>query len=210
MNPIRSWRRAVLAVVLAGWAVPASADQTRVQPGPLVPTPVPSSLVIAPDVKITTVNDTTGVLAGGYVGKLVDDRVLLGAGAYWLADPRDEARLFYAGLLVGGRVFSLGRLGIDARGLVGVGEGTVYGAVAFDERPGRGVRHPPRVGGGPIRFGLKDDFFVAEPELRATVAVTDTISVNVGVGYRATSAHEALGDRLNGTTGTVGIQFRAW
>jgi peroxiredoxin len=45
--------------------------------------------------KVTPVDGTTSTLVGVYGGKLIEDRALVGGALYWLADPRDEARLTY-------------------------------------------------------------------------------------------------------------------
>src|SRR5262249_6434428 len=96
------------------------------QNGPLVLTPISSAIVFSPDAKITTVNGDTAVLAGGYVGKLIEKTALVGVGAYVLADSRDDARMAYGGLLFGGRLLGGDRLNLSARGLVGLGQATLF------------------------------------------------------------------------------------
>jgi hypothetical protein len=166
--------------------------------------PVQSSIVLAPDFKVTTVDGKTAVLAGGYVGKLTEKIVFAGLGAYWLADPRDDARMFYGGLMLGARLFGTDRLNLSARGLLGVGQGTVYDTVSFADS-----RHSSHVGhqDGLFRIAFRQNFLVAEPEIRFSYEVVDGMSLNVGAGYRATSADGRMDDRLRGATGTVGVQF---
>jgi len=192
-------------MLITGAASAASAQSATNGPasaGPLVLTPIPSTIVFSPDARVTTVNDKTAVLAGGYAGKLIEHSVLVGAGAYWLADHRDDARLWYAGLLVGARVLGNDRLNVSARSLFGVGQGTVFDSVALPIRH-HGMTFQDRE----IRVGYRDDFLVIDPEVRLMLALNDALSVNLGAGYRATTAGGGLNELLRGATGSVGIQF---
>ena len=172
--------------------------------GPLVLAPVQSSIVLAPDFKVTTIDGQTAVLAGGYVGRVTEQIVFAGLGAYWLADPRDDARMFYGGLMLGVRLIGTDRLNVSARGLLGVGQGTLYDTVSFAD-----ARHPSHVGhqDGLFRVAYRQNFLVAEPEIRFSYEVVDGVSLNLGAGYRATSADGRMDDRLRGATGTIGVQF---
>ena len=53
----------------------------------------------------------------------------------------------------------------------------------------------------------RDDFLVAEPKVVFNIGLTDRIRVNLGAGYRATSARRGFEDAFNGATGTVGVEF---
>src|SRR5579871_3822565 len=90
----------------------AAAGQSQ---GPLVLTPISQAFVLAPDVKITKVNGQTSTLVGLYGGRSFEGRVFVGGGGYWLADPRQDARMFYAGLVVGGRIIGSDRLNVNAK-----------------------------------------------------------------------------------------------
>lgn len=83
--------------------------------GPLVLTPIPTTVVFSPDAKVTTVNHSTATLTGAYLGKLYDDQLFLGVGGYWLANPRTDARLFYVGFIGGWRLYGGPRLKLSAR-----------------------------------------------------------------------------------------------
>lgn len=206
MSHPRTFASIVVLMLITGAAAAASAQSTTSGPasaGPLVLTPIPSSIVFSPDAKLTTANDKAVVLAGGYVGKLIEHSLLVGAGAYWLADHRDDARLWYAGLLVGARVLGSDRLNLSARSLFGVGQGTVFDTLSLQPLRHHGSTFPGR----DVRIGYRDDFLVVDPELRLMLALTDALSVNVGAGYRATTAADGLNERLRGATGSVGIQF---
>jgi hypothetical protein len=196
----------LLVTLLVTGAAIASAQSSPSGPasaGPLVLSPIPTALVFSPDAKVTTINNATAVLAGGYAGKLIENQVLVGGGAYWLADHRDAARLWYAGLLIGARIAGNDRFNISARSLLGIGEGTVFDEVHIQEM----YSHHAFRSGRDVRFGRRDHFLVADPELRLLLALTDALSVTVGGGYRATTAYDGLNEMLRGATASVGLQF---
>ena len=131
--------------------------------GPLVLTPIPTTVVFSPDAKVTTVNHSTATLTGAYLGKLYDDQLFLGVGGYWLANPRTDARLFYVGFIGGWRLYGGPRLKLSARALAGVGAGTAFVTFTADQG-GRGPHASPQL----IinrRVGLSDNFLVIEPEV---------------------------------------------
>lgn len=194
-----------LALATALGAVPAAAQSS----GPLVLQPIASSVIVAPDVKVTTVNDTTATLAGFYAGKQVEQRALVGAAVYWLADPRDSARLFYGGLIASSRLVGSDRLNVSGRILAGLGQGTAYRTYDIGDLVPQ-VRHGrPFVwdGTSQVRLGYRDRFAVLEPELRLNLRVTEAVSVTLGAGYRATSADRWLNDAFRGATGSFGVQI---
>lgn len=203
----RSRTLAPALLVLTG-ALVAAAPVAAQSTGPLTLQPISSTFVVAPEVKVTSINDKTGVLTGAYAGRLIENRVLLGGGVYWLAEPRDQARLFYVGFLSGARLLGGDRFNIMARALVGVGSGTAYDTVTVSGVPPRHFGRPfVWDGSGTFRVGYRDDFALFEPELRASLHLNDVLSVNLGAGYRVTSADGWLNDAFKGATGSVGVQF---
>ncbi len=54
---------------------------------------------------------------------------------------------------------------------------------------------------------VREDFFVFEPQISAVTKVTNHIAVDVAAGYRVIGMADALGDRLDGATGSLGLQF---
>ena len=58
-----------------------------------------------------------------------------------------------------------------------------------------------------VRFGVKDEFVVFEPQGTVGFSVTDHILINVGAGYRAVALTHALRDLVNGSTGSIGLEF---
>ena len=119
--------------------------------------------VVAPDFRLTDVDDELAAAVGVYGGYQLDRRLLIGAGAYWLEGDRTD--LSYFGPLIEWSTKTGGRFDVSMGALVGVGSATRYvlfGDVfdtAFDNRrdldasslPPRGGR---RFGRGPgPRFG---------------------------------------------------------
>ena len=92
------------------------------------------------------------------------------------------------------------------RGLVGFGTATLRTGVTLgrDFGPRDRVRSLP---GRTVRFLARDDFFVFEPQLNATVRVIPHVGVEVGGGYRVSGATDALENRLNGASGSVAVQL---
>lgn len=197
---------AVFFVLLVPMAAAAQTSQTP--PGPLVLERIHNPFVVAPDYKITDIDGDTGQLAGAYAGKLLADTLFVGGGFYWLVNGDHGEEMRYGGLVLGwsrpaGRAVRFG-----ARGLVGVGTATmgVDGQFATQPRGREPIRGFP---GQTVRFLARDDFFVFEPQVNATVQVIPHVGLEVGGGYRVTGATSVLEDRLNGVSGSLAVQL-AW
>jgi hypothetical protein len=54
---------------------------------------------------------------------------------------------------------------------------------------------------------VRDEFFVAEPELDARVRLTKNVWLTGGVGYRLVTADRRDDDRLRGATASVSLQI---
>ncbi len=184
---------------------------------------------MAPDFRFTEVDGDATAMAGAYGGYLLDRRLLIGAGAYWLES--DLTELSYFGPLVAWSTKTGGRFDLSVRALVGLGSATRYGNVgAFVDHDELGETHdrfdadlsalsfPGRFGRGPGRGfgrggrfggfgGYYDEFAVAEPHVSLLTRVTDWFGVNVGVGYRATGDDFNLGDSLSGASFSLGFRF---
>lgn len=183
----------------------AVAQTTPTQP-PLVLERIHNPFVVAPDYKITDIDGDTGQLAGAYAGKLLADTLFVGGGFYWLVNGEHGEEMRYGGLMLGwsmpaGRVVRFG-----ARGLVGFGTATlgVDGQFAAQPRGRFDVRGFP---GQNVRFLARDDFFVFEPQVNATVLVIPHVGLEFGAGYRVSGATGVLEDRLNGVSGSVAAQL---
>jgi hypothetical protein len=220
-----------LVALLAAPAVyaqnaPASAN------GPLVLERIHDGWVLAPDFKVTNLDNRTGELAGAYGGRLIDGTIFIGGAGYWLANDARDFKLGYGGVIVGWQSPEFGRIRFGGRGLVGAGRATL----GFDVTTLRGGADPAGnlpAGRGDIRFGVgdpraqlsaparapapvqtlrarvvgRDDFLVFEPQANVSARLTKTIGVSCGVGYRETAQADILRDRLDGPTANLAIQF---
>ncbi len=222
---------AMLFVASSAWAQnaqnpPAPAPTN----GPLVLERIHDPWVLAPDFKVTDLDDRTGELAGVYGGRLLDNTLLLGGAAYWLANDEHDFKITYGGLLVGWQSREFGRIRFGGRGLAGVGRATLGFDVAAVRAGATQAGAVIDARGGDIRFGVNDprttirtpiapvqtirprlvateDFFIVEPQANVSVRVTDGIGISCGAGYRQTANVDLLRDRLNGPSASLAIQF---
>jgi hypothetical protein len=202
-----------LALAVVAVLAPLAA-QAQTASGPLVLERIHNPFVVAPDYKITNLDGETGQLAGGYVGKILGDALFVGGAGYWLVNGSGGDELAYGGLVAGWSMPAGARLRFGGRGLVGFGSGELGTDVAVtrgvsDGR--RGGRSPVRItdpASRTVRFAVRDDFFVFEPQVDALARVTDHIGVHLAGGYRLTGATDALDDRVNGVTGSVALQLQ--
>ena len=132
-------------------------------------------VIIAPDYKIPDLNGTTGQLAGVYGGSVVDEVLFIGGAGYWLANGSRGEELGYGGVLVGWVAPRWSGIRFGARGLVGAGTATL----GRDLRVARPVRF-----GSPttttVRVLARDDFFVFEPQVDATVTAWAVVTASPG------------------------------
>lgn len=198
--------KALIAVLVMLFLPMVAAAQTT--QGPLVLERLHNPFVVAPDYKITDIDGDTGQLAGAYAGKLLGDILFVGGGFYWLVDGDRGEEMRYGGLVLGWSMPAGRAVRFGARGLVGFGTATlgVDGQLIGQPRGRFSTRGVP---GQTVRFLAHDDFFVFEPQVNATVQVIPHVGVEVGGGYRLSGATNALEDRLNGVSGSVGVQL-AW
>jgi hypothetical protein len=205
-------------------ARPAAAQQTQQAPPtapPLQIERIESGFVIAPDARFTEVNDRFATLAGVYGGWLTDRTLLVGGGAYWLANRDDDFKMQYYGGLVRWIIAGRRALGVSAGGFVGFGDATLgrtYGDL-FPSGNGQRIKDPMRFhairghGDGRVpltpdtRVRVNDDFVLAEPQLNGVWNITSWMRLDAGIGYRFIGAADVLGDELRGPSGSVAIQF---
>ena len=202
-------RRLVHLMLVVGAAIliaaPAWAQAPVQSQGPLTLLPLENRIIIAPDVKITDINGATGTMIGGYAGIEIDKRFFTGGAGYWLVNADDAAEMFYVGFLAGWQVLNTDRFHVGARGLLGVGEATVYYNTWFR------IPIDPRINMGYTtahgRAGVRTGIWVAEPELRAEVGLSQQIRLGLGLGYRFTGTDAWLGNHLDGVTGSISLQI---
>jgi hypothetical protein len=229
-------RTAIVALVVALAASSAFAQERQDPPavpqnsgapqqeGPLVLEPVRNPFVVAPEYSVTQVDGRTGQLAGAYVGKLLDEQLLIGGALYTLTNLGRATDLTYGGLLVGWMTAPAHRVRFGARSLVGFGEGEIpvtiqgYPGPLYYSPAGDPSRDVVRFGGGrlpqpvplpptSVTVRVRDSFAVLEPEGSISARVTSHIAVEFAAGYRVTGFSDALRDRLNGVTGALALQL---
>ena len=199
--------------------------------GPLVLERIHDGWIVAPDFKVTDVDDRTGELAGVYGGRLFDNTLLVGGAGYWLANEARDLKMAYGGVIVGWQSREFGRIRFGGRGLAGGGTATL----GFDVTQARsgdirfGVTAPPAPSGvegrrlqqpqaparvpvpqfqpRPGRILARDAFAVFEPQVNVSTRIVKAIGVSCGVGYRETVGAGILNDRLNGATANLAVQF---
>lgn len=207
---------AAMAMCLAAvmQAAPARAQNTpqgtttpvAVQ-GPIVIERLQSGWAIAPEVKVTQFDGGTHTLAGAYGGYVIDNQLLIGAGADWLTDPQHRRReLAYGGAFVQWRRGVDRLFGFSVQGLVGGGTATASGDVSvvhFDRTDTRKVT--------PIftteRLPFREDFFVAEPGANVLVRFSSHVRLHAGGGYRAVAGAHRLNDEIRGAVGSVALEI---
>jgi hypothetical protein len=208
---------AIAVLILPGGAFAQSTPTPPTQ-GPLVLERIESGFVVAPDYKVTELDGDLAHLAGGYAGWLLERTLFAGGGIYSVANRADDFRLTYGGLLAGWTLFPESRIQFGARGLIGLGRATLGSDVEVLRFGDRGSRDPrsdrlsTRTPGEPttVRVRARDEFLVFEPQLTIVTKLTNHIAVNIGAGYRVTAYADRLGDRVNGATGSIGVQLGGW
>ena len=222
------------AALLIASAAGAQNQPPQTQPapasGPLVLERIHNGWVLAPDFKVTDIDNRTGELAGAYGGRVYDNTLLVGGAGYWLTNEARDFKMAYGGVIVGWQSREFGRIRFGGRGLAGGGSATL----GFDVAPGRGFVTGAGIGDprGGIRFGVtnpavgarapqpapqfqvrpsrviaRDDFAVFEPTASVSARITRMIGVSCGAGYRETVGADILRDRINGPTANLAIQF---
>ncbi len=219
----------VCLVLFAGGAAVAGDDPpqqraARAQGGPLVFEPVTGGIVAAPEVKVTSIDQQTEGMLGGYVGYLFDHGFLVAGGIYteldwhnnyhdrnWYYTYPDTYRndnrrnLTYAGGIVGWTLPGSHPVRPGVRALLGGGwarrNDLIDGPWPVDQNM-RGV--PDRY------YGYYNDwqrFFVAEPQADVAVRLSHHLALDVAAGYRFIADSHGLDHQLRGPTGSVSLQI---
>jgi len=193
----------VTAIALAAPSLARAQDVSQAaanQGGPMKVELVTEHYAIAPEVKITDVDGTTGALIGGHGGVLVGKRLLVGAGLYTLANGSGGRGMTYGGGVVTWQWFDSHTFSGSVRGLVGLGSGTATQTLALTDRQGRSFTQ--------TRL-FSSDFFVAEPQADLLIRLTRHLRLAVGAGYRLTNADLRLNDRrvFDGASGSLALRI---
>jgi len=197
----------MLALAVTAHAQPA-------QPAPLTVEQIQSGWLFAPDARATDLGGQTGALAGGYIGHMTDRRWVIGAGGYFLTNREDDFKLAYGGPVFEWLIRADRKIGFGVRTLVGAGSATLPLPIgAFinprvfatndrrrDTRTNLGQYDPNST------IAVRDDFFVAEPQVNVLWNLSPGQRLVFGVGYRVVGNAPLLGDQLNGVSGSVSFQ----
>lgn len=178
--------------------------------GPMTVVPVRNAFVVAPEVRFGKVNHRSATFAGGTAGLLMDNRLFLGAGGYWLANNNHGFEMGYVGAVVGWHLKGEGPIDLSLSGLVGGGWSTMTwdgGPVPLGMNP-RYHQIYPQPGDSVVRaWYVGDDFFVAEPAANICISISRSVWFNAGVSYRFISGAYSLDNEMRGVTGTVAVTF---
>ena len=214
-------KRRILTVTIAIASMVAVASTAFAQtpspaPGPLVVEKIHNGWMFSPDLRATDLDGETGALAGGYVGRITDNSWVIGGGGYFLTNRDDDFKLMYFGPVVEWLARTDRRIGFGIRGLVGGGSATLPLPITdvIDPRVlASSSRSSRRRHGGlslvdpTAMVAVRDDFFVAEPQVNLLINLSRGQRVVFGIGYRAVGSAPLLGDALNGVSGSIAYQL---
>jgi hypothetical protein len=66
------------------------------------------------------------------------------------------------------------------------------------------------LGGGASSWNWTDPYFVAEPELKATLNITRRVRLGFGGGYRFVRGSYGAKERLSGPVASIDLKFEAF
>jgi hypothetical protein len=199
----------LFAAPVPAWAQPGGAPQGN--QGPMRVERVETGFAIAPEFKITEVDGKQARLAGAYGGWVLDRTLLIGGGAYWLANRSSAFKMAYGGAVVEWLMGADEPVGFSARGLFGAGSATLpatahgFAGPLDHDYDGHMIPVDPRL--VPVNVRVHEHFFVAEPQANVLVRLTDRLQLTAGVGYRLIGGTYTMNRQLRGTTGSIGVQL---
>jgi hypothetical protein len=225
--------RAVFACALLAAALPvtasaqtaADATQPPVNQGPMTVERIHSGFAAMPEVKITDFDGKASWLIGGSAGYVAEEAFFFGGGGYWMATDRSHSReLAYGGFVMQWFVLNSDRFGVSGKVLLGGGEATTPQVVTqvvglpspreLNQLTQAQYNDLVRAHTVTSTIGVRQDFFVAEPEINARVALAKHLRLTFGAGYRFAGDgwwwHYYGGhhnDRVSGAVGTFGVQI---
>jgi len=170
--------------------------------GPMTVVPVRNAFVIVPEVRFGEVNHRSATFAGFSGGVLMDNRLFLGAGGYWLANSGPGFEMGYAGAIVGWYLTGRGPIDLSLTSLIGGGWSTLTSGWAVPMNH-HGYYGYPQTGG----WYVGDNFFIAEPTANLNIRITRSVWVSAGVGYRLIADSYGMDNEMQGVSGSVAVTF---
>jgi hypothetical protein len=210
----------LLAAILSAGSLFAEEEQTQT----LTQGQIDNNIFIAPDFKFTEVDGRFANLAGVYGGWLIDRKLLLGGGGYFLTNRSDDLKMTYGGFVVEYFVRSDRLINFSVKGLIGGGEATIRSALdrilplplPLDVSQ---IANPVSIGFGrqgtrfpifpefPDFQSIDEGFFIAEPEASIMLNITEKFRIGFGGGYRFIGGAGRTDNRLEGFTANVALKF---
>lgn len=192
---------ALAAPTMAAAQTPPPTDAN--QGGPMIIEQVEQHFALAPEYKVSKFGGSTAQLVGAHAGVFVTKGILIGGGLYTMTNGDRGRGLTYGGVVVGWEPWSGGRVGVDLRGLVGIGRGTTTETVTLTTRDRRGLIQSTREG----TQWLTSDLVVAEPQVDLLFGLTKRLRLSVGGGYRFASAERIDNNVFSGASGSVALRI---
>jgi hypothetical protein len=140
---------------------------------------IDNGYMVAVETKLTTVNDRFANFLGVYGGWVIGHKFLLGAGGYGKTTGIHEIQMGYGGLVLEYYVNPNRLVNFSVKGLIG---------------------------GGSASWRWDDPFFVAEPEGKVILNITDWFRLGGGAGYRFVRG-SYCNSKLSGFTANIQLMF---
>jgi len=189
--------------------------------GPMTVERIHSGFLAVPEVKVTEIDHKTSELVGAFAGWNHDDTFFVGVGGYWLANTHhDDREMGYGGLVVQWLVNGRGAAGFGAKALFGGGDARMTESITVQVplpvplpvvRPPNGLATPvaPQFTTRVELVRVRESFGIAEPEVIGFIRLNSHLKLTGAAGYRFAGTDRRGFDtfRLNGATGTVGLQI---
>ena len=174
----RLLRSLVVSAILLVAVMPPASAQEKPETEALV-SDVDNGYMVAVETKLTTVNDRFANFLGVYGGWVIGHKFLLGVGGYGKTTGIHEIQMGYGGLVLEYYVNPHRLVNFSVKGLIG---------------------------GGSASWGWDDPFFVAEPEGKVILNITDWFRLGAGGGYRFVRG-SYCNDKLSGFTANIQLMF---
>ena len=206
-------RNLAIAMFCGVWLISASpAGAQTPGSGPLVLEPIGNGFVVAPDVKVTSMNGRIETLVGGYAAHVSDSHLLIGGAGYGLVTGDHGRGLGYGGLITGWIFYPKSTISLTAKDLLGFG----WLSQPYTAVPPHYDHNHVVVPVGPAYYAGQQ-FFIFEPELDVHVKISHLVAITAGGSYRLVNLYHPYngyyyyygsGNFEHGPSGNISVQFR--